>query len=349
MGNIKEEKKKLFLETTSQIARLLGLNKKRRKVHEIIGNVLNCDNDNNKLFTSEIVYCEFLNTLVKDVLIIRNLIFNEFLQKKIFILNLSEIDDHIFDSKDYNIKFRSKRLFGVTSALKRRFPKSDTIETKRVINFLNSFARDLAIRDFFNIRIDEKNRVKINKNSPNYLNEISCLSELPFQEGFQMDNNGKYFLQNYQNLKDENGNNICISNETTTAKCDKNPIEDCGIEDFFKKEGISQKLKKLIDESKKGLMDESKKQKPFSSKFRNKDKNKKWIELMQDSILDDFITEFKYRGKECHRYFFDMLIALQCPEDARILSNDKDYDELGKVIGRSDLLLNFDKSSQENN
>ena len=79
--------------------------------------------------------------------------------------------------------------------------------------------------------------------------------------------------------------------------------------------------------------------------------NKVRISLMKDFNIEGIENgnKFKHRGSKCYFYFFDMLTALQCPEDAYILSDDKDFDELGKVIGRPDLLLNFDEWPLENN
>lgn len=337
---VNKEKKKLFLETTAQIGRLSGANEKRQRINKILIRTFKTDDSRNKFITSEIVYCEFLNTVVKDILIIRNLIFNEFLQKKQFILNLSEIDEQIADSNDFDIRIRAQRLFKVTGAIKKRFPKSNEIETKRIITFLNSLARDLGVREFFDIRVNGR-RAKIKTPSPNYLTEIYCLNGFPFQECFQLDGNGKFLIEYYENLKNDNGDAIVISNKTVTTKCCKSPIEYCAFEEFFNKKEVSERLKKLIAESKK--------QKPFSSAFRKKEKNKKWIELIQNSNLDDYLKDFKYRGKECCHYFFDMIIALQCPDDAYILSNDKDFNELGKVIKRLDLVLNFDKAAAVDN
>ena len=331
-GEKKQGKKRLFLETTAQICRLSGVPGVEERVNKILKQYVENHSKSNqecKLITSTVVYAQFLTTVVKDILLIRDLVKEEFLDKNRFDLSLHEIDKSLSVYPKIQGK-RAKRIFAVTGMLNMEFIGFESIETRRVIRFLDTTARNLAFKDFFEIRIGGK-RIKIEEDSPCYLNEIGCLTRDPLQEECSMKNKGEcrhkidvpYFRNNDHDDK-------CLVIDSSITKCQGKPREYCDIEKFFRKKDVLKNLELL-----KIAVNENN----FSSKFRNKTKNKKWLACFKE--WDFTKNEFEFRGQNCWRYFFDILIVLQCPDDAAILSNDPDFGELGKAIGRNDIWVSF--------
>ncbi|UCH97786.1 MAG: hypothetical protein JSV88_13295, partial [Candidatus Aminicenantes bacterium] len=122
----------------------------------------------------------------------------------------------------------------------------------------------------------------------------------------------------------------CLVTDSPITKCKEKPRKKCNIENFFKESDIVENLKKL----KRKVAGEK-----ISSEFLKKPKNKKWLECFKK--WDFTKNEFEYRGQSCWRPFFDMIMLLQCPGDAVILSSDKDFDELGKAIDRDNIRVSF--------
>jgi len=332
-GEKNQEKKRLFLETTSQISRLSGIPEKEERVNKIIKKYVENHSESNqecKLITSTVVYAEFLNTAVMDILLVRDLVKEKFLDKNRFYLSLHEIDESLGGYHKIKGK-RLQRIFAVTAMLNRKFGGFQSIETRRVIRFLDTRARDLAFKDFFEIRIGGQ-KIKIEEDSPCYLKEIGCLTKDPLQEGCGLKNNFecRHKIDVSYSIKNDHDDK-CLVIGSPITKCREKPREYCDIEKFFNKSDV----KKNLD-----LLKIVEKQGKISSKFRNKsNKNKKWLECFKK--WDFTKNEFEFRGQNCWRYFFDMLILLQCPDDAAILSIDRDFEELGKAIGRPDILVTF--------
>lgn len=328
----KQEKGRLFLETTSQVCRLSGVPEKEESVAKILKQYFENSAESNresKLITSTVVYAEFLSITVKDILLVRDMVKEKFLDNNRFDLSLHEIYEKLSGYPKIQGN-RAKRIFAVTAALDKKFGTFKSIETRRVIRFLDKKARDLAFKEFFNIRIGRQ-RIKIEENSPCYLKEIGCLAQYPLQEDCNMKNGYEcrhnidvpYIKKNGHGYK-------CLVTGSPITKCGENPVKYCDIDKFFNKSDIKKKLE-LLKSSVNGLK--------FSVDFNNKPKNKKWLECFKE--WDFTKNKFKFRGQSCWRPFFDMIILLQCPGDAVILSIDKDFDELGKAIDRDNIRVSF--------
>jgi hypothetical protein len=275
------------------------------------------------------VYAEFLSITVKDILVVRDLVKEKFLDNNKFRMRLAEISESLSVHPKIRGK-RAQRIFAVTAALNRKFQGLKSIETRRVIRFLDKKARVLAFRDFFLIRIDGQ-RIKIEENNPCYLKEIGCLTKDPLQEDCNTKNG--YECRHKIDVPDvkENGHgDKCLVTDAPITKCSENPGKYCRIEKFFNKSDIKKNLDllKIAVEGKK-----------FSSEFRKKSKNKKWLACFNE--WDFTKGKFEFRRRSCWRPFFDMLMLLQCPDDAAILSNDPDFGELGKAIGKNNIWVSF--------
>jgi hypothetical protein len=325
-------KERLFLETTAQVYRLSGVMESRERVDKILRQYFETHSESNpgcKLITSTVVYAEFLSITVKDILVVRDLVKEKFLDKNIFRISLDEIDDSLSLYPKIRGK-RAQRIFAVMAALNRKFRGFQSIETKRVIRFLDKKARKLAFKDFFEIRLGGE-VIKIEENSPYYLKEIGCLTKDPLQE----DCNTKNGYECRHKIDVPNGNkdghgDKCLVYDSPITKCRENPGRYCDINEFFNKSDIKKNLELL-----KSSVNELK----FSADFRKKSKNKKWLEGF--NAWDFTKGKFVFRGRNCWSPFFDMIMLLQCPDDAAILSNDPDFWELGKAIGRDDIWIPF--------
>lgn len=325
-------KERLFLETTAQVYRLSGVSESRERVDKILRQYFETHSENNpgcKLITSTVVYAEFLSITVKDILVVRDLVKEKFLDKNIFRINLDEIDDSLSVYPKIRGK-RAQRIFAVMAALNRKFRGFKSIETKRVIRFLDKKARKLAFKDFFEIRLGGK-VIKIEDNSPCYLKEIGCLTKDPLQKDCNTKNGYKcrHKIDVPNGNKDGHGDK-CLVTDSPITKCRENPGRYCDINEFFNKSDIKKNLE-LLKSSVKGLK--------FSADFRKKPKNRKWLKGF--NAWDFTKGKFEFRGQNCWSPFFDMVMLLQCPDDAAILSNDPDFGELGKAIGRDDIWVPF--------
>ena len=331
-GEKKQGKKRLFLETTAQVCRLSGVPEVEERVNKILEQYFENQSEGNrecKLLTSTVVYAEFLSTVVMDILLVRDMVKEIFLDNKRFVLRLHEIDKSIYRYPKIP-KNRAKRIFAVTGMLDMEFIGSETIETRSVIRFLDTTARELAFKDFFNIRIGLQ-RIKIKDNSPSYLKEIGCLAQDPLQEdcNVKKGNECRHKINAPNDKKNGHGDK-CLVTDAPITKCRENPGKYCKIEKFFNKSDIKKDLDllKIAVEGNK-----------FSSRFRKKPKNKKWLECFKK--WDFYKGKFKFRKQSCWIPFFDMIMLLQCPDDAAILSNDPDFGELGKAIDRDDIWVPF--------
>jgi hypothetical protein len=328
-----QEKKRLFLEITAQVCRLSGVKEKKESVTKKMKQYFENSAESNwrdKLITSTVVYAEFLSTTVRDILLVRDLVKERFLDNNKYDLKLHEVGESLSGYPKTWGDTRAARILIIIAALIRRFRGFESIETRRVIRFLDTTARNLAFNDFFLIRIDGQ-RIKIEENSPSYLKEIGCLTKDPLQEDCNTKNGYECRHKIYVPDVKKNGHgDKCLVANSPITKCKEEPRENCNIERFFGKKGIKKNLellKKAVEEKK------------FSLKFRNKRKNKKWLACFKE--WDFTKNEFAFRGQNCWRPFFDMIILLQCPADAAILSSDKDFDELGKAIGRDTIRVSF--------
>ncbi len=326
-------KERVFLETTAQFYRLSGVPEKEERVNKILKQYAENHSKSNrkcKLITSTLVYAEFLSIIVRDILLVRDLVKEKFLDDNKFYLSLHEIAGSLSGYHKTRGEQRAQRILTIIAALNLRFRGFKSIETRRVIRFLNKSARDMAFRDFFLIRIYGK-RIKIEENSPCYLKEIGCLTRDPLQEDCNTKNGNE--CRHKINVPNANKNGYgdkCLVEGSPITKCREKPRENCDIEKFFSKSDIVKNLQLL-----KIAVNEDN----FSSKFMNKPKNKKWLECFKE--WDFTKNEFKFRGQSCWSRFFDMIMLLQCPDDAAILSNDPDFGELGKAIGRNDIWVSF--------
>lgn len=326
------EKRRLFLETTAQICRLSGVPQCEERVKKGIRQFFDNHSENNrenKLITSSVVYAEFLSTTVKDIVLVRDLVKEEFLDNNKFCIKLSEIHESLSEYPKIRGN-RAQRIFAVTAMLDRKFRDFNSIETKRIIRFLDNTARNLAFTDFFHIKIDRKT-IKIKKDNHSYLKKIGCLKKNPLQKDCNAKNGNECrhkidVINGKKNFHDDK----CLVNKSKITKCQKKSSRYCYIERFFKKNDIKKNI---------ALLKTAANGNSFSSKFRNKSKNKRWLECVEK--WDFTKNEFEFRGRKCWSYFFDMLILLECPDDAAILSKDPDFGELGKAIGRNGIWVQF--------
>lgn len=331
-GEIIQMKEGLFLETSAQICRLSGVRKSEERVAKILKDYFSNPSESNlgcQLITSTVVYTEFLSTRIKDILLIRDMVKEEYLDKDRFELRLHEIDESLTVYPKIRGN-RAQRAFAVTAALKKKFGGYKKIETKRLVLFLDTIARDIAFRDFFEIRIEGK-KVKIEQDGPCYLKEIGCLTKDPLQEDCNVNNNYKCrYNLDFSNAHKNGHGDKCLVTDSPITQCQEDPKKYCFIEKFFNRRRVKENLELLKTAAGEGK---------FSSAFRNKSKNKKWLEYLQE--VDFTKNDFAIRGQNCWRYFFDMLIFLQCLEYKGILSKDPDFGELGKAIGRNDIWVSF--------
>lgn len=323
----------LFLETSAQICRLSGVPEKEESVIKILKQYFKNPPKSNRIcnpITSTVVYAEFLSTIVRDILRVRDRIKEKFLDNNKFDIKLHEIVESLSGYSKIRGDSRSNRILTIISALIRRFRVFESIDTRRVLRFLDVTARNMAFIDFFLIRIDGQ-RIRIEKNSPYYIKEIGCLTKDPLQEDCKMKNGYECRHNiNVPYVKSNGHGNKCLVADSPITKCRENPLQYCDIEKFFNKSDIKKNLELL-----KIVVNKN----DFSSKFRNKPKNRKWLECFKK--WDFTKNKFEFRGQNCWRPFFDMIILLQCPKDAAILSNDPDFGELGKAIGRGNIWVSF--------
>jgi len=325
-------KERLFLETTAQVCRLSGVPEEEERVNKILKKYSENYSESNrecKLITSTVVYAEFLSITVKDILLVRDMVKEKFLDNNMFVLRLHEIDKSLYKYPKIQGN-RVKRIFAVTGMLDLEFIGFETIETKSVIRFLDTTARELAFKDFFNIRIGQQ-RIKIEEKSPCYLKDIGCLTKDPLQEDCNMKNGYECRHNiNVPHIKRNDHGAKCLVADSPITKCKEKTRKNCNIEKFLSKKGIKKNLE-LLKIAVEG--------KEFSLRFRNKRKNKNWLDGLK--AWDFTKGRFVFSGQSCWSPFFDMIMLLQCPSDAVILSSDKDFDELGKAIGRNNIRVPF--------
>ena len=107
-----------FFETSAQIKRLVN-NDYRRALNRFIANTI--DETPTDFYSSNIVYREFLNTIVTDILIIRDIIKSDFFEKNIFKIKIYEIDQAISEKNQFFPANRLKRFYAISSSIQKHF------------------------------------------------------------------------------------------------------------------------------------------------------------------------------------------------------------------------------------
>jgi hypothetical protein len=313
-----------FLDVTAQICRLLGDGDSRQSMKTVLKKFLKAAKGK-QLLTSSVVYAQFLDTLVKDIIRLRDLLKKHFLDRMEFKLSLKNLKA-IAKEADFpelteagKLSLR-KRLQLLCETLEAKYSDGTSVETKRVLRFLDSYARNLVYRDFLKVRIDGK-PIAVKYVDP----DIECTAQEPLQIYCNNKNDRRCVLGIYF---DRGIHSKCLSGKARVINCDLGEIKCPVISKFVK--GNKRASKKFIL-----LIDEAKKNMGFDPEFR--EANEEWIDFLGD--LTSNCSNLK--GSECYDYFHDVLILLLCPDNAFILSRKKYFKDLGRAIKRPDILVDF--------
>jgi hypothetical protein len=318
------DKNGAFLDVTAQICRLLGDEDSRQRMMTVLKKFLQAANGK-QLLTSSVVYAQFLNTLVKDIIRLRDLVKKHFLDRMEFKLFLKDLKVIVKETDfpgltEAGKSSLGKRLELLCETIEAKYSCGKSLETKRLIRFLDSYARNLVFRDFLKVRIDST-PIDVKYVAP----DIDCTVQEPLQIDCSTKNGKHCVLGVYF---DRDGHKKCLSGKARVINCDFGEIKCSVISKFVN--GNKMASKKFVL-----LSDEAKKDMPFDPEFR--EANEEWIEFLSELTSD--CSDLK--GSECYDYFHDVLILILCPDNAFILSRKKYFEDLGRAIKRPDILVDF--------
>jgi hypothetical protein len=311
----------IFLETSAQIVRLSGT-RSGDKVNKIISDEID---KNSNFITSTIVFREFLNTLIKDILYVRDLVRDEFLAKNIFIINLAEITEKISERRLNSSA--SKRIYLIIASLQRRFDSNSKVNVRKIIRFLNNNARNKVFYEFKQIA-NESEIIDCGDKRYKFLGQVKCLNDHPMQTECTLKNGKKCLclLDTNRNGSKPCGENGCLDLRKPTTKCFKRGkrVESCKINKLIEKEENT--LKDIIYAVKNNKI---------NRKYISKEKNNKLEKVFLEVCDNGRINASKVmKISVCAWYLTDIFIFLQCKKIDAIISKDKDFEELSSVTGK---------------
>jgi hypothetical protein len=319
------DKSSAFLDVTAQICRLLGDRDSKQRMMTVVEEFLQAGGK--KLLTSSVVYAQFLDTLVKDIIRLRDLVKKHFLDRMEFQLTLKDLQAIVKEADfpgltEAGKSSLRKRLQLLGETLEAKYSSGTSVETKRVLRFLDSYARNLVFRDFLKMRIDGK-IIAVKYVDP----DIECTA----QEPLQIDCNNKKDRNCVLGIYFDRGiHSKCLSGKARVINCDLGEITCPVIGKFVNGNAKKKATKKFIL-----LSDEAKKDLPFDQDFR--ETYEEWIEFLSELTSDCS----NLTGSKCYEYFLDVLILILCPDNAFILSRKKSFEDLGRAINRPDILVDF--------
>jgi len=319
------EKKRILLDASAQFCRLLGDESSKERIITILDDFLKSSMNEKKIITLSVVYAQFLDILVKDIIWLRDLVKEHFLGQMKFTLSLNELKEPAGKADTPGLmaeerKNLRRRLVLLCDALESKYPCGKPVETKRVLRFLDSYARDLMLRDFFRVRVNGET-YKIEEIHP----EIDCTAEEPLQVECNLDEITPCLFGIFRDFSEDGGHHRCLSKDASVTNCKSESGRCIKVIDYLNR---NSDFKKLVAEIKHHKQ-------PFRKEFM--DEKKQWINAMK-ALTDDCSN---FNGDKCIECFFDMLIALQCPDDAFILTRNEGFQELKKVMGKPDFFSDF--------
>jgi hypothetical protein len=312
----------LVLDGYTQVFRLCGIAELEDEIKNAVDRALR-DNPQLQYITSQIAYRDFLRILVSPFLMLRDLLTNEFYNRKIFQASLEEIElaaSMVF--KEHDDDTQTQFLPLVLKNLSARFVGNDRIIIRRAITYLDTTSRELVFRSFWDFAPGGKTEAP-----PPELNLFNCLSRNAFVSGGHGESKCLCVLTGDPSLcsRSEVGpvrQDRCLdSNESPIRCCSKNSEEQCSLEAALGQNRAA--LNRLIAQSSNSN---------FFDSFRGRaaKSRAKLEELRQEG---DFLDLRFFKGATCAESFTEVLMLLECGEDSRLVSYCDEYDVLSRAVG----------------
>ena len=318
--------RRLILDATVQIARLSGWKGAAERVSNAIRRELEKDPEL-ILCTTHVAYREFLCTLVADIVRLRDLVISELHLKGLLKVSCKEIEMVI--EKEITPRPNLRGAMLVFESVRQRFEGKEKVRTRDVIRFLDNEARDYRERRFFQVHLG--NQVSsLPREGEDFINGVDCLSAFALRSRESRNSRCLCRMMGDKTLCSDSSGDPCLDGtEQPIRCCSSDPEEQCRLEAFVEEGPIAALLARLHEHVELAK---------FSEGFvaSHEELLSQLAELRNRSLGG----QIAFKGAECATHFTPLLMLLECGSNARLISFEPVFDELGAAIGQPDVRVN---------